>query len=807
MCATASLTFVSFSEFKSKGHTAVTSIVVAAFWLAYPETVPFFVLAFVVFHVLHICSVGWGWKDFWKILLAPAITCALLGPYILGFPFYLLSQAQQSTIQGVYNGVSIFPYFLVPNGLSVLFGFSRLGELLGEPFLSLSIAVAIIMMGVVILGFAIGIKRRRAISAYLLVFSIVAAALVHQRNDFGVFKIAMFSQAFVWFAVVLILSRLRFAAAVATYVIIFCTICATDFRIGLISFEDKVSASGLLGASRNGLLTAALLDPPKDSCDVNIKSPNPPLLKILSATPNCARSFVARPYLFAGKVAGAVKNVEQTPALSLPGVKAYTEAAGQEFGLSTIDLPFPGTQSNPIKTIRPFANFSRSVDVWPMPSIYYDPSEPKTNELIFLSSNLGGYFYLPDFGKTSLFEAEQDLYFPNARFAAAGRYLLFRVEHPTKKQRLVLELTTTLLADGKSELPPATVAGETKVSIGLEGHGAARVLSPPFAPLVVDGVAYALLDLGVEARLMNTPRFGLMGLYGKSVALDYRQVVAFIRKIRAVDSDGAHENVAPIRISNFPADLRNPDLQFSGIYEDGWIGDRGFVTLSSAAPGKAIIRGTVPGGIGIESVELTMTAGSSPPVTKLLKPGSFEIEAPVGAGENRINFQFSGIGRLPAPDNRPAAAVLSSISIESNDPRSLADPIPKVLAGVATKSNGIFWDGWAAPSGLINVDVKAPATLRLQGIVSGIEGQQITIGGDASTAVRKDLPDGPFQVEVPIAPGGSEVSFVFSRHMDLPSDHGRKVSALILSASVEGDDRLAIVRSVGRLISAARSWF
>ena len=293
-----------------------------------------------------------------------------------------------------------------------------------------------------------------------------------------------------------------------------------------------------------------------------------------------------------------------------------------------------------------------------MPSIYYDPPEPKTNKLILLSSSLGSYFYVPDFGKTSLFEAEQDFFFPNARFAAAGRYLLFRVEHPTKKQRLLLDLTTSLLADGKSELPPATVAGETRVLIGLEGHGAARVLSPPFAPLVVDGVAYALLDLGAEARLMKTPRSGLMGLYGRSVALDTRRVVAFIRKIRAVDSEAAHENAAPTRIADFPADLSNPNLQFSGIYEDGWIGNRGFVTLSSVAPGKAIIRGLVPGGIGIDSVELTMTAGNSPPVKKLLKPGSFEIEAPVEGGD-RIHFQFSDIGRLLSrtPDP-PGAAVV-----------------------------------------------------------------------------------------------------------------------------------------------------
>jgi hypothetical protein len=675
MCATASLTFVSFNEFKSKGRIAVTSIVVAAFCLAYPEALPFFVLAFIVFHALHGWTVGWGWKHFWRVLFVPAITCALLGPYSLSFLFFLLSQFHGSADKGVYDDVSVFPYFLVPNGLSVLFGFSRFGELFGEPFLSVSIAAALIMVAVVISGLVIGLKRRHAVSIYLLILCIVAAALLHQRNDYGLFKVAMFSQAFIWFAVVLIVSRLRFAAAVTAYALILCAIFTTDFRIGLNSFEDKTSTGDLLGASRNGLLTMALLEPPKDSCDANIESANPPLLKILSATPNCARSFVARPYLFVGWVPDAVNNVERIP--SLPGVKAYTETAGQEFAPNIIELPFPGTQSNPVKTFKSsFASFSRWADVWPMPSIYYDAAEPRTNRLILLSSNLGSYYYLPDFvGKTSLFEVEQDIFFLNGHFAAAGRYLLFRVEHPTKKQRLLLDLTTTIQADGKSELPPATVAGETRVSIGLEGHGAARVLSPPFAPLVVDGVAYALLDLGAEAHLMKIPRSGLMGLYGRSVPLDYRRVVAFIRKIRAVDSEAADENVAPSRIANFPADLSNPNLQFSGIYEDGWVGNRGFVTLFSVAPGKAIIRGMVPGGIGIESVELTMAAGNSPPVKKLLKPGSFEIETPVEGGETRIHFEFSDIGRLPSPDTRPAVALLSSVSIELNDSRSSADPM------------------------------------------------------------------------------------------------------------------------------------
>lgn len=663
MCATAALTFVSFNEFNSKGRIAVTSIVVAAFCLSYPEALPFFVLAFIVFHVLHGRTVGWGWNHCWRILFVPAITFALLGPYSVSFLFFLLTQLHGSGTQGIYDDVSIFPYFLVPSGLSVLFGFSKLGEVLEEPLLSASIAAAVLMVAVVLSSLVIGLKRRHAVSIYLAILCIVAAVLLLQRNDYGLFKVAMFSQAFIWFAVVLSVSRLHVASAVAAYALVLGGICITDFRIGLISFEDKI-AGDLLGASRKGLLTAALIEPPRESCDANIETPNPPLLKILAALPNCARSFLARPWVFGGWVSSAAGNVEQRP--SLPSVKAYTQAADQQLPPTKIDLPFPGMQSNPVMTFKSsFATYSRWAHVWPVPSVYYGAAEPSTNELVLLSSNLGSYYYLPDFeGKISLFQVEQDIFFLDRQFAAAGRYLLFRVEQPTKKQRLLLDLTTTIMADGKAELPPAAIAGETRVSIGLEGHGAARVLSPPFAPLVLDGVSYALLDLGAAPHFIRTARPGLMGLYGTSVPLDYRRVVAFIRKIRAVDSEAADENVAPSRIANFPADLGNPNLLFSGIYEDGWVGNRGFVTLSSVAPGKAIMRGTVPGGIGIESVELTMTAGNSAPVKKMLKPGPFEIEAPVEAGEHRIRFQFSEMGRLLAPDNRPAAALLSSVSID-----------------------------------------------------------------------------------------------------------------------------------------------
>src|SRR5258705_12670091 len=145
--------------------------------------------------------------------------------------------------------------------------------------------------------------------------------------------------------------------------------------------------------------------------------------------------------------------------------------------------------------------------------------------------------------------------------------LLFRVSSPTKSVRLILDLTASILADGSATLPPAVVVGENAIQVGLMGHGAARVVSPPFSPLFVDGAAYVLLDLGADAKLLNIPRKGLMKLYGMKVPIDYRRMVAFARQIRLIDADTPDSRRIPSRLDKFPSDLGNKDLEFSGIYE------------------------------------------------------------------------------------------------------------------------------------------------------------------------------------------------------------------------------------------------
>src|SRR5205814_1842710 len=124
----------------------LTAVTGAGYLLVYPETVPVFGVAFVLYHLRHVTDAGFEWKSLARTLLVLLISCVLLGPYSIGCVFFLLSQFDTSVTQGLYDGGSIFSYFLLPNGTAVLFGMSRLGELLAEPWLSLSIAAGLLLL-------------------------------------------------------------------------------------------------------------------------------------------------------------------------------------------------------------------------------------------------------------------------------------------------------------------------------------------------------------------------------------------------------------------------------------------------------------------------------------------------------------------------------------------------------------------------------------------------------------------------------------------------------------------------------------
>src|SRR5262249_50279821 len=133
--------------------------------------------------------------------------------------------------------------------------------------------------------------------------------------------------------------------------------------------------------------------------------------------------------------------------------------------------------------------------------------------LQFVNSSLGSHYYLLETGHAALFPKELDVFFTGRAFEAVDRYLLFRVLSKSDSVRVLLDLTTTIVNSGDRSLPPAQIIGADGVSVGLIGHGAARVISPPVRPLEADGRRYLLLDLGADPQFIDTPKRGAMGLY------------------------------------------------------------------------------------------------------------------------------------------------------------------------------------------------------------------------------------------------------------------------------------------------------
>jgi hypothetical protein len=109
----------------------------------------------------------------------------------------------------------------------------------------------------------------------------------------------------------------------------------------------------------------------------------------------------------------------------------------------------------------------------------------------------------------------------------------------------------------------------------------------------------------------------------------------------------------------------------SGVFSDGWIASAGNLVVDSDDATRVILRGMVPGGIGLDGQEIAIADGVSPPIRKSLAPGEFEIEIPVRKGRSEISLAFSKTAALPNGDGRYVAALLRSVSTDPSRPLSI----------------------------------------------------------------------------------------------------------------------------------------
>jgi hypothetical protein len=669
------IALVPLSRISHFGTAIFCGLLAAGSLLIYPEIVGFFGLSFLLYHGFRFIrsrSSVTG-RRILGLLAVAATAFALTGPFAVNAFLFLLFQVKYSQTQGAEQGVSIFPWFVIPSGLGTWWGFIQFGDIPGEPWSSIWIvlgsALAVVTVFMVIRG-----VRRAEPSAFVGVpMLLVGLLLIRSANQFGLFKLAMFSGMIIWFfasgfLAMIIASRRIYTACIGA--LLLCMVPAV--RAGIVQSTEIEGGSDIPNGSQAHLLSQALAlkDNRPEFCNADFESSLRPLVKILAAQPDCQRLFLGRDVFsilpeLSGRPTIFVKDDSEVLSLGKELVRRHTE------------LRFPTDAAGSIKASiappPPTANFfgrvSDKFSIFNLDQtnrIEIGAPSAFPNRLVFVSSDLGSHYYIPESPDIAYYLSERDPFFAGQPIAALGRYLVFRVNDPSPRVRLSLWLTASPLVDRDNALPPAAISGRDYVPLGLSGRGSARVVSEPLTPLTVGDAHYLLLDLGTEARIPRVPRNGLMALYGANVPIDTRRIAAYARRIRLIDDAtfDAADTIDGIRA--LPADLADPRLQYQGIYEDGWVGSRVRVRLASRGSGdqKIVVRGSVPGGVGLDDQNVVLRVNGQVLAEKKLTPGDFDVTAPVGAGVDDVTLEFAVERHLPFGDHRPVSAHLQSVVIQ-----------------------------------------------------------------------------------------------------------------------------------------------
>jgi hypothetical protein len=113
---------------------------------------------------------------------------------------------------------------------------------------------------------------------------------------------------------------------------------------------------------------------------------------------------------------------------------------------------------------------------------------------------------------------------------------------------------------------------------------------------------------------------------------------------------------APLALDAFPQALENPGLEYSGIYEDGWVAERSYALLAPGPAAELVVKGETFGGARRLAVSVDGRLLGTRRVS-----GAFElrVRGPASIRRRRVELRFSSIAFLPSPDDRPASAHLS----------------------------------------------------------------------------------------------------------------------------------------------------
>ncbi|HZZ18969.1 MAG TPA: hypothetical protein VFE25_06355 [Opitutaceae bacterium] len=824
----------------------VAGILTAGLGIYYPEVSPFVALG-----VILVALRFWAFErrklGLYTLFISgvAALTFILIASNTYEFINTLVMQSagsaglgEMAEINDQSGGLVLFPWTLVPSFLPMLFGLHPFGKVGVDPLISCQIVA-----GVALLAY-FGWRTWRnlmdgAPSGYLGTVMIVLGIYLFQKGqDFGLFKLAMYAQPVITlclaqgFAIFLFspTAKVRQRAKYAVGLFFCCTAVSQIYY----SYASLGTYGGGLTEVVKGSQLGVGFNPPKNLKYEGIESDisNVVSAKMLAMyTGGIDTRFLSRSYM--DNIANiAVLKFLRTPDPDLgPQARLVQKLALLRFMLPPEllkdDIPdyrvvtihkeansvvyannWTETSSRhldnndrlfvSIRTDLDHFNKWNNGDGWTNQGMYQYKLESQVKDrLVFVHSELSPHYYSSARFKASFFQRESEPISDGSYFHGTGEFTEFHIVNPSKRLRMIIDFSRTSLGAGRTHLPEkAIVVGENDYKIPFVGDGSARVVTDILEPEFYEGQAYLTVDFGDPARVIEKVKTGLMRWYGVNYALDDRRLVGFTRDISVITDDQYRSMPRPLKISKFPDDLlNNKGLEYSGIYEDGWIGRDAFFRLGASHTGQVLyFKGYIPyiPRFVKDGIDATISINGKPTEIVNLKSGKFELTRLVKEATDvtSISLHFSDAQVYDTDrDKRAVSAFVDEISIEDAPDfasfRSLANS-----AGEKFVVNGIDADGWIGRSAefkapsfdgfrVLKLDVEMPgwAPIATNNMIASVDGRPIksaVVPRQTFESVYFPLPPGP-QHSVQL-----DAASVFP----LPGD-GRQRSFLIKNISFE----------------------
>jgi len=809
-------------------RAGVCGLAFAGQTLFYPEVIPILVGGCVLLGVRDLVGRRLDRRHLVHAAAAIAVMVALLPVYLFGAVTFLALQ-RNAGATSADEIVEIFPYYLTPRGPALLWGLLPISGAESAALQNACIVAGLLLLVAVAGPAVIQMFRRQAFAAALVVVAVMTAALYANRGAFGLFKIAMFAQPFLWAVVAAWAAgrRARWGAAAAAVLLLAVAglNARVQFRYVNESRGRECQVSLPAVSARHGFhdfraaYASRIAGGGVDR--VLLATENNTLMKLLAAEVRGAPVGTVGMAPFELIALSGLSTLEGAPWVrfhadrteSLRSIRTDFAAAHEQNRLTVRD-PDTGhplhrlTATSADRSKSPervlvaaggggVTVFNRQRFPETGPVLVCTPLTELSNFAVFCDASGARQLFLgmgePD--DVALHQLESDPLQPKRTMAGVGRSVVLDVLNPSPRVRVLVDYTAAYKGDPSArDVAPMRIVGDRRAAFGAVGAGAARLVSPPVSTQAVGSSRFLVVEFAVP-RSMNPNRLSLAERWwGADLPRDRRRLTGHVRDVSVLSEEEYAAFRPPERVTAFPAGLADPHLEYSGFYEEGWVSKEFKVRLTQPTAGQEVVfRGQVPALPGSEAFqsEMVVLIDGAPVEKRALGTGNFEVRVPGGAaaGPRWIECRFSHTLALPGGDGRTVVAQMRSIGFEPADASKARPPeqlsaFPADLSHPKLVATGIDSDGWVGKTGKAQLwYAGAGRDLVVRGSVPRIAGAfrtELTVLLDGKEVGKRGLTPGDFEVRVPGDTGPAGPRWVECRFSDvqpLPAPDTRVTAA------------------------------